>query len=584
MSTTFEHGLALPTAETPASERRMMLAFLVWGFSALMIGAAIGPLQALNYGGFNAYPHLRPLLQTYYQGLTIHGVLNAYVFTFFVSCGLLVYLPARELGLSPNMTLWRLCFGMMAAGTLMLLYAMFDDSSSVLWTFFPPLKGSAFFYLGMTLVAFGSLVPLPIVLDLRARWKALRPGELTPLVTYMSTATMLMWLLAAVGVGTELVVQLVPWALGFTDRVDPMIGRTLFWWTGHPIVYFWLMPAYISWYALLPKQAGGKLLSDPMARLTFALLLVFSLPVGSHHQYDDPGISLIWKGILVALTLSVALPSLITAFTLGLTLEYTGRQQGGRGWIGWFTALPWRNASVAAQLLAMLTFIFGGAGGIVNGSWQLDNIVHNTTWIPGHFHITVGTVTAMTFMGVAFWMVPHLTRRKLFSPRLALASVWLWFVGMSIFALGMHWSGLHGVPRRAWISYLPQSVYERVYGPAHLPLTLVAIGGIILWLATISFYVVFAGTLFGRRLATPVPIPFAQAFGGKQSYAIAVGENLGREPAGVVAHPHLSPLAKVLEHLGLLTLITAVATIAAYIPIFYPLVSNMTAMHGWKVW
>jgi cytochrome c oxidase subunit 1 len=232
----------------------------------------------------------------------------------------------------------------------------------------------------------------------------------------------------------------------------------------------------------------------------------------------------------------------------------------------------------------MLTFIFGGAGGIVNGSWQLDNIVHNTTWIPGHFHITVGTVTAMTFMGVAFWMVPHLTRRKLFSPRLALASVWLWFVGMSIFALGMHWSGLYGVPRRAWISYLPQSVYERVYGPAHLPLTLVAIGGIILWLATISFYVVFAGTLFGRRLATPVPIPFAQAFGGKQSYAIAVGENLGREPAGVVAHPHLSPLAKVLEHLGLLTLITAVATIAAYIPIFYPLVSNMTAMHGWKVW
>jgi cytochrome c oxidase subunit 1 len=562
----------------------MMLAFLVWGFSALMIGAAIGPLQALNYGGFNAYPHLRPLLQTYYQGLTIHGVLNAYVFTFFVSCGLLVYLPARELGLSPNMTLWRLCFGMMAAGTLMLLYAMFDDSSSVLWTFFPPLKGSAFFYLGMTLVAFGSLVPLPIVLDLRARWKALRPGELTPLVTYMSTATMLMWLLAAVGVGTELVVQLVPWALGFTDRVDPMIGRTLFWWTGHPIVYFWLMPAYISWYALLPKQAGGKLLSDPMARLTFALLLVFSLPVGSHHQYDDPGISLIWKGILVALTLSVALPSLITAFTLGLTLEYTGRQQGGRGWIGWFTALPWRNASVAAQLLAMLTFIFGGAGGIVNGSWQLDNIVHNTTWIPGHFHITVGTVTAMTFMGVAFWMVPHLTRRKLFSPRLALASVWLWFVGMSIFALGMHWSGLHGVPRRAWISYLPQSVYERVYGSAHLPLTLVAIGGIILWLATITFYVVFAGTLLGRRLEAPVPIPFAQAFGGKQSYAIAVGENLGCEPAGVVAHPHLSPLAKVLEHLGLLTLITAVATIAAYIPIFYPLVSNMTAMHGWKVW
>ena len=90
---------------------------------------------------------------------------------------------------------------MMAVGTLMLLYAMFDNSSSVLWTFYPPLKGSAFFYLGMTLVVFGSMLPLPIVLDLRARWKAQRPGELTPLVTYMSAATMLMWLLAGVGAG-----------------------------------------------------------------------------------------------------------------------------------------------------------------------------------------------------------------------------------------------------------------------------------------------------------------------------------------------------------------------------------------------
>lgn len=128
----------------------------------------------------------------------------------------------------------------------------------------------------------------------------------------------------------------------------------------------------------------------------------------------------------------------------------------------------------------MLTFIFGGAGGIVNGSWELNNIVHNTTWVPGHFHITVGTASALTFMGVAFWMLPHLTGQRLLSRRLALASAWLWFTGMSVFALGMHWAGLHGVPRRAWVSMLPRSVYDRVYGDAHLALILVAVGGCIL--------------------------------------------------------------------------------------------------------
>src|SRR5258708_28645383 len=158
------------------------------------------------------------------------------------------------------------------------------------------------------------------------------------------------------------------------------------------------------------------------------------------------------------------------------------------------------DQTCAVQVLNILAYNCRGVGGIVLGSWQLDNIVHNTTWIPGHFHITVGTATAMTFMGVAFWMIPHLTGRQLLSRRLALASVWLWFVGMSLFSLGMHWSGLLGVPRRAWVSQLPHSTYERVYGSAHVPLTLVAIGGIILILATIAFYIGFAGSLCVPRL------------------------------------------------------------------------------------
>jgi cytochrome c oxidase subunit I len=579
MSVTVAASLALPAEQAVTSERRTMLAFLLWGFLALLIGASIGPLQALNYRGIDVYPHLQPLLQTYYQGLTIHGVLNAYIFTFFVICGMLVYLPARELGLAPNMFLWRLCFGVMALGTVMVLYAMLDNSSSVLWTFYPPLKGSAFFYLGMTLVALGSLLPLPILLGLRARWKATHPGALTPLVTYMSTTTMLLWLLTAAGAVIELIVQLDPWSLGITDTVDPIIARTLFWWTGHPIVYFWLMPAYVSWYGLLPRQIGGKLVSDPMARLTFAMLLVFSLPVGSHHQFDDPGFSQIWRGVLTALTLSVALPSLITAFTIGLSLEYAGRLRGGRGLLGWFTALPWRNPSVAAQVLAMLTFIFGGAGGIVNGSWQLDNVVHNTTWIPGHFHITVGTVTAMTFMGVAFWMLPHLTGRRLLSGGLARIAVWIWFIGMCVFSLGMHWSGLLGVPRRAWISFLPHEVYDSIYGSAHVPLTLVAVGGVILWFGIIAFYVVFLGSLFTPKLVAPERIPFAQAFREREGRAGSLGGLSAAVP------PHGPPsLARGLEHLGWLTTLTAAITLAAYIPIFWPFVSHVTAVHGWKVW
>ena len=74
---------------------------------------------------------------------------------------------------------------------------------------------------------------------------------------------------------------LLPWSLGWRDLVDPQFTRILFWFTGHPIVYFWLLPIYVSWYMFLPKQVGGKLYSDGITRMVFLafLLLLPMVPV-----------------------------------------------------------------------------------------------------------------------------------------------------------------------------------------------------------------------------------------------------------------------------------------------------------------
>ena len=103
-------------------------------------------------------------------------------------------------------------------------------------------------------------------------------------------------LLASLGIAAEMLFLLIPWSLGWVKGTDPLLGRTLFWFTGHPIVYFWLLPAYVSWYGMLPKQAGGKLFSDPLARLAFWLFLVLSIPVGLHHQFTDPQLAGIGHG------------------------------------------------------------------------------------------------------------------------------------------------------------------------------------------------------------------------------------------------------------------------------------------------
>jgi cytochrome c oxidase subunit 1 len=66
--------------------------------------------------------------------------------------------------------------------------------------------------------------------------------------------------------------------LGIVQTIDAGLARTLFSWTLHAIVYFWLIPAYIAFYTIVPRAAGGRLYSDTMGRLTFILFWSTAFP------------------------------------------------------------------------------------------------------------------------------------------------------------------------------------------------------------------------------------------------------------------------------------------------------------------
>jgi cytochrome c oxidase subunit 1 len=252
---------------------------------------------------------------------------------------------------------------------------------------------------------------------------------------------------------------------------------------------------------MLPKQAGGKLFSDSLARLAFWLFLLVSIPVGFHHQFVDPGIAPGWKWIHAGLTYAVFFPSMLTAFTVIASLEHAGRQRGGTGLIGWVRALPWRDPSVSAQLLAGILFMFGGIGGLVNASYNINTVIHNTTWVPGHFHLTVATAVTLSFIGISYWLVPHITGKKLYKPRWAVVQGWVWFVGMIIFSNAMHVLGLLGAPRR---TPLGQAPYVPEEWSGHL--LRVSIGGAILFVAVIMYVWIMFKTATGEK-ADPEDVP-----------------------------------------------------------------------------
>jgi cytochrome c oxidase subunit 1 len=496
--------------QVTSSEKKFIGLHMIFAVIALAIGSLFGPLQAFEHAGWDIYPYLQPLFQSYYQGLTLHGVLNALVWTTFFITGFLTLTTIFGLKRALRYPILnQIGFWLMVVGLVMAAIPTLLNQATVLYTFYPPMKAPWAFYLGLTLVVVGSWVEGWGMYFTYYAWRKDNPGVRTPMMTFGGLITMVMWQIATLGIAAEILTMLLPWTLGLLPGADPQLARTYFWFTGHPLVYFWLLPAYVSWYAMLPKQAGGKLFSDSLARFAFWLFLVLSVPLGFHHQYVDPGVPPAWKFIHAVLTYSVFIPSMLTAFTVIASLEYAGRQRGGKGLFGWILALPWGDPSVAAQLLAGILFLFGGIGGITNASYNVNLVIHNTAWVPGHLHLTVGSAVTLTFMGILYWLVPYLTGKKLWQPKAALVQVWLWFVGMAIFSNAMHVVGLLGAPRRTPLGLAP---YIPPEWSGHL--LRVGIGGAILFVSVYLFVVVVAVTALSKKKAEAseqVQVPVAEA-------------------------------------------------------------------------
>lgn len=489
----------------PDGQRRVLRWTIYVGYAALVAGVFHGLANALSYAGIDIIGYF-PALQTYYQGLTAHGVANVLIFTFSFANGFLQLLTGRALNRPLSTGILWASFGVLVLGNVLVIYAVVSNQATVLYTSYAPLAAHWTYYLGLVLVVVSTWLALLNMVTVLRRWRRDNPGARIPLLAHISVVSYVMWFLASLPIAVAFLGFQLPWTLGLREQIDPLFTRTLFWFSGHAIVYAWLLPAYVSWYALIPRQVDGKLISDSYARITFILFLLLSIPTGIHHQYTDPGIAEGIKAVHGVLTFGVFFPSLATAFSVMAALEIGGRRRGGTGLLGWIRRLPWGDPSVTSQLLAMLTFILGGATGLVNASFTMNQEIHNTTWIPGHFHMTVGTAVALTEMGVAYWLIPYLTGRALWSRRVALASAWTYTIGVLIFARGMISAGLEGMPRR---TFMAQATYDN---PAwHLGGALTGIGGTLMFIGVMLFFVVIGLTIVaGRRGEHPRDIPVSE--------------------------------------------------------------------------
>jgi cytochrome c oxidase subunit I len=444
----------IPAAIVPADEtaagsltvRKLVLSHFWLAFGAFMIACVLGAWQMWARSPMEAPAHTA---ENYFQSVTLHGVAMAYVLSTFFIMGFGYYVAETALGRAmPYLKLGWAAFWIGVAGVVMTVLAVVSGNASVLYTFYPPLTATPWFYIGLVLVVAGSWIWAGLMIVAMMQWKRANPGKPVPLAMFATVANAVMWLWTTVGVTAELIFQVIPAAFGWVETVDVGLSRTLFSWTLHAIVYFWLFPAYIAFYTMAPREAGGRLFSDTMGRLTFILFLLYSLPVGLHHLFMDPEHSSGFKFLQMVLTALVAAPTLLTVFTICASLEIAGRMRGGTGLLGWIKALPWHNQMTLATGLAFVMLFFGGGGGLINMSYGMNAMIHNTSWVTAHFHLIFGGTVVIMYFAIAYAIWPSLTGRSLGSPRAVRWQLWLWFIGMMVMTLPWHWLGLRGQWRR----------------------------------------------------------------------------------------------------------------------------------------
>jgi cytochrome c oxidase subunit I len=481
--------------------KRLVLAHFWVAFVAFAAAIVLGEWQMFVRSPLSAWVG-DP--EYYYRSVTGHGTVMGYVFPTLVAMGF--GYAISELALKrPLLGLrWAwIGFWLVIVGTVMAAAPIAVGRASVLYTFYPPMIGSVFYYLGVVLVVVGSWVWVALMAINLQAWKKDNAGKAVPLAMFGNVAGAYLWAWTSVGAAVEILFLILPVALGFKDSIDAGLARVFFSWTLHAIVYFWLMPSYIAFYTIGPRAIGGRLYSDTMGRVAFVLFLVFSMPIGIHHLFADPQVGTGFKFLHAAFTAMVAVPTFLTVFTIVASVEIAARLRGGKGLFGWVKALPWSNPMMLAVTFSFIMLGLGGAGGIINMSFQLNETIHNTQWVTGHFHlIFAGAIVIMYFM-VAYDLWPQLTGCKPLPAGLVKAQLWLWFVGMMVMTLPWHWVGLLGMPRRmAYFDFSNPALDGQGW-------TLIAgsIGGLMLVLSTLLFVFILARAR--RTDAQPAPFTFS---------------------------------------------------------------------------
>jgi cytochrome c oxidase subunit 1 len=409
-------------------------------------------------------------------------------------------------------------------------------------TSYVPMQAEPHFYLGLILFAVGALIGCFVFLGtlVIAKEDKTYDGSV-PLVTF-GALTACIIAVFTIACGAIILVPTFLWSIGYINHIDAEMYRVIWWGLGHSSQQINVAAHVSVWYLIIGVLFNARPMSEKVSRSAFLLYIFFLQLASAHHILVDPGISAEWKVFNTSYAMYLAvLASMIHGLTIPGAMEVAQRGKGlTKGLFEWLRKAPWGNPVFSGFFISLFTFGFiGGITGVVMGTEQINLIIHNTIYVPAHFHATVVTGTTLTFMALTYLLIPLLFRRAIVFPWMAKLQPYVFGGGMTMMILFMLGAGTLGVSRRHWdMDFTGAALSFEYPGTAYMMMAVGAIGGVLGVVGGVMFLVVtLASLIFGKKLAPEAG--FLQSFGmplARSAYTIEQPARLEMAPQVVEEH------------------------------------------------
>jgi len=447
--------------------------------------------------------HLLPA-DWFYLALTAHGLDILLVWVIFFEIAILYFASAVLLSSRLATPRWAWAgFILMIVGAAITNYAVLQGQSSVMFTSYPPMQAAPHYYLGIVLFAVGALIGCFVFFGTLVVAKNEHTYEgSVPLVTFgaITAAIIAVFTIAS---GAIILIPTFLWSVGLVSHIDPVMYKVVYWAMGHSSQQINVAAHVAVWYAIAAILFGAKPLSEKVSRGAYLLYILFLQLASAHHLLVEPGISSAWKIFNTSYAMYLAvLGSLIHGMTVPGSIESAQRARGfTHGMFEWLRKAPWGNPAFSGMFLSLIGFGFlGGITGVVLGTEQINLFMHNTMYVPGHFHGTVAVGTTLAFMAITYLVVPLIFQREIilkgwakWQPYVFGAGVY----GISVFQMA---AGVLGVPRRHWdITFADAPLHFSFPDSAVLMMSLNGISALFAFVGGGMFVTVIVGSiLFGK--------------------------------------------------------------------------------------